>query len=469
MRRVRRTKIVCTLGPASDPPEVLRGMVRAGMDVARLNFSHGNRSEHARRVQAVRDAAKAEGKVLGVLLDIQGPKIRVGDLPSPVALPPGTRVRLAPEARCPPGAIPVTHETLAKDVQRGSTLLLDDGNLELRVTGTDGEQVEAEVVVGGVLKAHKSLNMPGAKLTLPALSSKDLEDVRFGLQLDVDLVAASFVRTTEDVAKVKALLLREELPPLLISKIERPEALDNLDAILRASDGVLVARGDMGVELPPEEVPLVQKDLIRRCNVAGLPVITATQMLESMMHAPRPTRAEASDVANAVWDGTDAVMLSGETAAGQYPVRAVEVMDRIVRRAEEAHLQQGARGRALAKPTVQDAIAHAACTTAEQLGSAAVVALTNSGSTARLVSKYRPTVPILGVTPIPRTAGQLQLMWGVLPLLVPRALREDQLLDACLAEGRERGWVRPGQTVVVTSGRLGVTGTTDHLRVVGVS
>ncbi|HEV8361823.1 MAG TPA: pyruvate kinase, partial [Candidatus Thermoplasmatota archaeon] len=326
---MRRTKIVCTLGPACASLDVLRAMVRAGMDVARVNFSHGTRPEQAQQVERVREAARLEGKPVAVLQDIQGPKVRVGALAEPRPLQVGQQVMLAPERAARGDAIPVTHTGLARDARPGKAILIDDGNLELRVLAVEGEEVRAEVVVGGLLKEHKSVNLPGQPLSLDALSSKDFEDVRYGLKLDVDFVAASFVRNPEDLGKVKALLLREELPAQVLAKIERAEALANLDAILALSDGALVARGDLGVELPPEDVPLIQKDLIRRCNVAGLPVITATQMLESMIHNPRPTRAEASDVANAVLDGTDAVMLSGETAIGAHPVRVVEVMDRI--------------------------------------------------------------------------------------------------------------------------------------------
>lgn len=441
-------------------------MVRAGMDVARINFSHGTRPEHAKQVENVRAAALAEGRPVAVLQDVQGPKVRVGELAQPLVLKRGDKVRFAPEARCPPGAIPCTHEKLAKDARPGGMLLLDDGNLEMRVLAIEGEVVAAEVVVGGLLKGHKSINLPGQPLSLDAVSSKDFEDIRFGLKLEVDLVAASFVRDPRDVAKVKALLAREELPIQVLAKVERAEALDNMDAILQASDGALVARGDLGVELPPEEVPHIQKDLIRRCNALGIPVITATQMLESMITNARPTRAEASDVANAVLDGTSAVMLSGETAVGAHPAHVIEVMDRIVRRAEAALLQRAEPWtRALPKATQADAIAHAAVQTAEQLGATCVIALTNSGGTARFVSKYRPRVPILGMTPIERAVGQLCLLWGVVPVKVPRFDREDELIAASLDAAKRLGLARPGDKVVVTSGQAGVTGTTDRLRV----
>jgi pyruvate kinase len=466
---VRRAKIVCTLGPASSDLPTLRAMVRAGMDVARINFSHGTRPDHAAQVERVREAAALEAKPVAVLQDIQGPKVRIGDLPAPLTLTAGARVRLAGAQQARGDVLPVTHAGLARDVRPGGAILIDDGNLELRVVTVEGDEVVAEVVVGGLLKEHKSVNMPGASLSLDALSSKDLEDVRFGLKLEVDLLAASFVRNQEDMAKVRALLMREELPVQVFAKIERAEAIGNLDAILARSDGALVARGDLGVELPPEDVPLIQKDLIRRCNVAGLAVITATQMLESMIHNPRPTRAEASDVANAVLDGTDAVMLSGETAVGAYPVRAIEVMDRIVRKAEQAAFERfHVRTRALARPTTADAIAHAAAETAEQVGARAIVALTNSGGTARFVSKYRPKTPILGCTPTPRALGQLGVLWGVVPLLVGRYPSEDTLLAGCWTLAKARGLLATGDVVVVTSGRLGVTGTTDRLRVMTV-
>lgn len=455
---------MCTLGPASNELPTLRAMVRAGMDVARINFSHGTRPEHAKQAELVRQAAQQEDRPLAVLQDIQGPKVRVGNLASPVELKEGQRVRLAPQGRAGPEAIPVTHDGLAGDARPGGTVLMDDGLLELRVLAIQGPEVECEVVTGGTLRSHKSVNLPGAKLGLDALSSKDLEDIRFGIKLEVDFIAASFVRGPRDIERVRQLLLREELPIQVVAKVERAEALENLDAIIAASDGVLVARGDLGVELPPEEVPHIQKDLIHRCNVAGVPVITATQMLESMVQRPRPTRAEASDVANAVLDGTSAVMLSAETATGAHPVRTVEVMDRIVRRAEAVALQEP-WSRALARSTIADAIAHAAVTTAEQLGARAIIALTNSGGTARFVSKYRPRMPVLGVTPIERTMGQLAMMWGVMPLKVPRHETEEELLQACFEAAKRRGLVQGGDTLVVTSGQLGVTGTTDRLRV----
>jgi pyruvate kinase len=463
----RRTKIVCTLGPASRDVAVLRAMVRAGMDVARINFSHGTRPDHARQVEAVRAAAQAEGKPIAVLQDIQGPKVRVGELREPLTLTKGQVVRFAPASRCPPGHIPSTHEAIAQDARVGGTLLLDDGNLELLVKAIAGEVVEAEVVQGGLLKSNKGINLPGQPLSLDAISTKDFEDIRFGIKLEVDIVAASFVRDPHDVGRVKAMLAREELPIQVLAKVERAEALDNLDAILQASDGALVARGDLGVELPPEEVPVVQKDLIRRCNVLGIPVITATQMLESMITNPRPTRAEATDVANAVWDGTGAVMLSGETAVGAHPTKVVEVMDRIVRRAESAQAAQGpdAGTRALHRSTQPDAIAHAAVTTAEHLGAKAIIALTNSGGTARAVSKYRPAVPILGVTPLDRAVGQLALLWGVVPFKVPRFDTHEELVAASLEGARRHGLVEAGDTVVVTSGQPGISGTTDRLRV----
>lgn len=431
------------------------------MDAARINFSHGTHAEHRKEAEAVRDAADAARKPVAIVEDIQGPKVRIGSLPEPRRLDAGSTATLGGGK----GSVPVTYEGLARDVRPGARILIDDGLIELRVLEVSGGAVRCEVVHGGMLTSHKGVNLPGCKLSLDSVTAKDRADVQAGVKLDVDYIAASFVRSPGDVQRVRELLMRDELPIQVLAKIETAEALDDLDAVLKASDGAIVARGDLGVELPPEEVPVAQKEIISAANRLGVPVVTATQMLESMIEKPRPTRAEASDVANAIFDGTGAVMLSGETAVGAHPVEAVRVMAKIIESAERAYFERFRQGVPAVRHTVADAIAHATVTTAHDLDAKAILCFTNSGGTAKLVSKYRPKTVIMGATPLDRTLRQLSLVWGIVPVKVPRARNEEELLATATAIAKEHGVVGKADLLVITSGQLGVTATTSHLRV----
>jgi pyruvate kinase len=462
---IRRTKIVCTIGPASRDEVTLRGMLAAGMDVARLNCSHGTRDEHAAVIAAVRRLAAQTGRTIAILLDLQGPKLRLG------AIPPGREARAGEELllaaaalheTLPPEVVPVQYESIAEEVRPGDQLFIDDGRIHLQVESAAGGLVRCRVLTGGPLRPHAGLNLPGVPLRTPALTDKDRQDVAFGLEQQVDYIALSFVRKPEDVRDLRTLVAGSETH--IIAKIEKQEAVDTFDGILAEADGVMVARGDLGVEIPLEEVPPTQKRIIARCNAAGKPVITATQMLESMVREARPTRAEASDVANAVWDGTDAVMLSGETAIGAHPVDVVATMARIVLAAERA-LEPRHPGPVRAQ-SITDAIAQATCEIAYELGVRAILTCTQSGFTARMVAKYRPAVPIIAVTPHAHTARRLALVWGVIPLLSPAFASTDEMVHAALEHVRRAGLAQPGDLVVVTAGvPVGIPGQTNLIQV----
>jgi len=465
-----RTKIVATLGPASATPERVLQLAGEGVSVFRINMAHGTREELPRRVKWIRDAAETLDRAIAVLADLAGPKIRVGDLPDPIELIEGRTVVFAPEAEADGEEIPSTYERLAHDVAPGNRILLDDGLMELVVEAVDGERVRCTVVQGGRLLPNKGLNLPGIRVSAPALTDKDKLDIEAAVEAGVDLIGLSFVQRPEDV-----LDLRERLPegPRIVAKIEKDVALDNLAAILDATDAVMVARGDLGVELPFEQVPVAQKRIIQMANRLHRPVITATQMLESMIESPRPTRAEASDVANALFDGTDAVMLSGETAAGRYPIEAVQAMRRIIREIEQtAAFDQGPKydvpldEPADGETPTEFAVAAATVQAARMVGAAAIVSLTRFGGTARLVSSYRPNVPILGVTHDERTYRQLALAWGVRPLLCPTAPAYDHMVGWARHWLLEKGVGQPGQRFVVTAGfPFHVSGSTNMLRV----
>ncbi len=459
----RKVKIVATIGPASDDEDVLGALVEAGLDVARLNFSHGTHEEHAARIARIRRIAATQGRSVGILQDLQGPKIRVGALPAPLQLTAGQQVYLYPEAdgtgtHRQEIAIPVDFPELFAAVQEGDRLLLDDGRLDLRVLKKDAAGLLAQVVVGGTLLSHKGINLPGVRLRIPAFTEKDEADLAFGLEHQVDAVAISFVRSVHDVILVRHALKRllrgrEQRLPLLIAKLERPEALNELDDILDMVDGVMVARGDLGVEMPPEQVPVLQKRIIQTANRKAKLVITATQMLESMIHNPLPTRAEASDVANAVFDGTDAVMLSAETAAGDYPVEALRMMGRIVREAEAHFFEWGAPQQVAGLGDSDPAsMARAAHELAHDRDVAAVAVFTMQGTTAWLMSKVRPRVPILAFTPDETTYRRLSFLWGVRPQLVPFARTLEEMLthvDTAMVRDRQ---VSIGQQVVLVCG-----------------
>ena len=459
----RRSKIVCTLGPATDAPRVLAGMVAAGMDVARLNFSHGSAPEHRARAEAVRGAARRAGRNVAILQDLQGPKLRLGAFAQGrVELEAGATVLLAtrPGVVGSPRVIPVPLPSLARDCRVGDPVLLDDGRVRLRVRGRRGRDVEAEVEIGGPLSDHKGVSLPGSTGSIPAFTPKDRRDAALGRQLGVDLVAISFVRTARDVERA-----RRHLGPgtPLIAKMEKPEAIENLQAIVRTADGIMVARGDLGVELPLERVPGIQKRLVREANLLGRPCIVATEMLESMIQSPRPTRAEVSDVAIAVLDGADAVMLSAETAVGQDPVAAVATMARIV---EEAERSVAARVRPQLDAEISPGTAAAAVEAARSVGARVVVAYTESGYTARLLAAFRPPMPILALTPNERVVHQLALAWGVDAHRVPRVRSADAVMSRARAEVQRRGLAARGERMAIVAGvPLNQPGNTNLLTV----
>ncbi len=453
---MRRTKIVATLGPASSDAAAVRALVEAGLDVARLNFSHGTHDEHASLFAIVREVAAELGRPVAVLADLQGPKIRVGRIEGgAVAIEAGAEFFLTTEdAPGSPREVSTTYAALPDDVRPGDRILLDDGALELSVAGVEGHRVRCQVVLGGVLGEHKGINLPGVAVSAPALTEKDREDLAFALDLGVDYVALSFVRKADDVREIKDAMTAHGRSVPVVTKIEKPEALDELDAILLETDAVMIARGDLGVETPLEQVPLVQKHIIARAHHFSVPAITATQMLQSMVSAPRPTRAEASDVANAILDDTDAVMLSGETAAGRYPVEAVRVMDRIARAAEAEALGSRPFVDTIHTSTtpIANTIASCACEAAHDIDARGVVVFTRSGATARLVSLYRSARPVVAVTPCLETFRRMALYWGVEPLLSPQLGSGADMVRAADRAARRMPGCRNGDVVAVTSG-----------------
>lgn len=464
-----RTKIVCTLGPSSDDEATIRAFVEAGMAVARINFSHGSYDDHARRIGLVRQAAAGAGRVVAVLADLQGPKLRVGALPPEgVALVEGQTVILSSQE--PPTAtdIPLPHPEVIRDVRSGDRILLDDGLLELKVIDHNAISLRALVVTGGVLTSRKGLSLPHTSLKLPSVTAKDQADAAFALEQEVDYFALSFVRGADDVWRLRDWLQGRGASTPIIAKIEKPEALDCIDEILAVSDGLMVARGDLGVEAPAEEVPIAQKQIIRACNAAGKPAITATQMLDSMIRNPRPTRAEASDVANAILDGSDAIMLSGETAMGRYPLAAVQTMARIAAVTEQ-HIPYGdwlRRAMDAQSRGVTDAISQTACEIAAELGAAAIITSTMTGSTARQIACHRPVTPIIAPTPSPRACRQLALVWGVQPLLVDQFADTDTMICTAVEAARAKGLVRDGDLAIITAGvPVGGAGLTNMIKV----
>jgi len=467
---LRKAKIVCTIGPASESVEVLKKLIQAGMNVARLNFSHGTHEEHAMRIANIRRAAEEVGKPVAILLDTKGPEIRTGVLASDsVELEEGKRIVLtAEEVAGTAERVSITYGELCKDVKPGDTILIDDGLIGLTVEEVRGSDIVCQIRNGGTLKSRKGVNVPGVKINLPGITEKDAQDIVFGIRQGVDFIAASFVRKASDILEIRHILEQHDASIDIIAKIENQEGVDNVDEILDVSDGLMVARGDLGVEIPAEEVPLVQKKLIKKCNERAKPVITATQMLDSMQRNPRPTRAEASDVANAIFDGTDAIMLSGETAAGKYPVESVLTMDRIAVRAEQELnyreiLYQNAR---LKQVTITDAISQAVANAALDLDAAAIITATESGHTARMVSKFRPRAPIVAVTPHPRVIRRLALVNGVYPLLGKIANTTDEMLEMSVQEALHNGYVRHGDLVVITAGvPVREVGTTNLMKI----
>ena len=464
-----RTKIVCTIGPASRAPDVLRRLIEQGMDVARLNFSHGTRAEHGKVIEAIRRLATQHAHPIAILQDLSGPKVRIGEIAAgTVTIEPGARLTLT--ARQVPGdshVVTVTYKGLPAEVQPGDTILLNDGALELEVVDAVGEDVVCQVKVGGPLSSHKGVNLPSRSIKAPSLTDKDREDLVFGIRHGVDYAALSFVRTASDVLEARRFMeqLGDAVP--LIAKIEKHEALGNIDEIIEVADGIMVARGDLGVETPLERVPLAQKMLIEKANRAGKPVITATHMLHSMVHNPRPTRAEVTDVANAILDGTDAVMLSEETAMGAYPAEAVAIMDRIAHEVESSpqHRAQAKRHQDAGIRDIPDAVSRAACTLAEDIDAAAIVAFTRSGVTVRMIAKYRPDLHILALTPLEGTCRHLALVWGVVPILCPPMNDTDEIVGQALAAVLNSGLVQKGQQVVIVAGvPPGMPGSTNMVK-----
>lgn len=466
-----RTKIVATIGPATAAVDKVHALAELGVDIVRLNFAHGSHESHAQVIRWVREAADAVGKPMAILADLGGPKIRIGALPEPINLNDKNTVCLAPEEVATGEEIPTTYAALADDVQVGDRVLLDDGIMELRVLEIDRPRVWCRVLRGGLLKRHKGMNLPGVRVSAPALTDKDIADLAFAESMDVDYIGLSFVQSPDDIRDLRSRITSKAL---IVAKIEKDTALENIEPILALTDAVMVARGDLGVELPFEQVPIAQKRIIQLANLYGRPVITATQMLESMIEYPRPTRAEASDVANALFDGTDAVMLSGETAAGKYPFLAVEAMVRIAGEIERtAAFEEGPkydvpmmhRLRIGATPT-EHAIAAATVEAVRLLGAPAVVTFTTSGGTTRLVSSYRPPVPILGVTDRNKTWRQLSLVWGVHPVMCETEVSYDNMLKTARDYLLRERIAQPGQRIVVTAGvPFHVAGTTNMLRI----
>lgn len=467
---LRRTKIVATIGPATQDPDVLRSLIEAGASTLRLNFSHGTHSDHQRSIRLIRQISFELNQPVGILQDLQGPKIRLGRFEDgSIQLRKGDPFTLTSRSLMGTQAISsITYEPLAREVPVGSTILLDDGRVEMKVESLDQEQGElhCRVVVGGILSNNKGVNFPGVYLSIKALTDKDRKDLVFGLNQGVDWVALSFVRNPQDVLEIKELIANAGKRVPVIVKIEKHEAIEQMDAILSLSDGVMVARGDLGVELPPEDVPILQKRLITTANRLGIPVITATQMLDSMASNPRPTRAEVSDVANAILDGTDAVMLSNETAVGKYPVEAVATMARVALRTEQEKMAREIREVVGAPHSIPNAISHAVARISSQLNASAIMTLTKTGATARNVSKFRPQTPILAVTPHVDVSRQLQLVWGVRPLVVLDLPSASQTFQSAMNVAQEKGFLREGDLVVMTAGTLqGVPGSTDLIKV----
>ena len=468
---MRKTKIVCTLGPATNDVEIMKQLIQNGMDAARINFSHGTYETHAETIAKLKQAREELNAPIPLILDTKGPEIRVKTFKE-------DKVRLEEDAtftlttRDVEGdvnIVSVTYADLPKDVHRGSRILIDDGLIELKVEDITETDVVCKVVNGGVVKSRKGVNLPGVEVNLPSLMEKDIEDLKLGVENVFDIVAASFIRSAEDVLKIRRVLEENGGGQMhIISKIENQQGVENIDKILEASDGIMVARGDLGVEIPPEEVPLVQKILIAKANCIGKPVITATQMLESMVHSPRPTRAEANDVANAIFDGSDAIMLSGETAAGAYPLEAVATMARIALKAESAvdYAAKLANTTEPARVNITNAISMAACATAAELKTAAITTVTKSGFTARMISRYRPACPLIASTSDETVWRQMNLIWGCKPMLYTGELPRGGVFDTALEIAVKSGLLKNGDTVVSALGMpLGFSGATNTLRV----
>ncbi len=470
---MRRTKIVCTIGPASDRKSVLKKLVKAGLNVARLNFSHGTHEEHKKRIETIKEVEKNLNEPIGIMLDTRGPEIRTGKMKdNAVKLEQGESLEVVSgDVEGTSEKISITYSGLAEDIVVGQKILLADGLIELKVKEIRDGVISCKVLNGGILGSNKGVNVPGVKVNLSSLTDKDTEDIIFGIKNGIHFIAASFVRKASDVIEIRKLLEEEWAHNIkIIAKIENQEAVNNIDSIIEVADGVMVARGDLGVEMPTEKIPIIQKKIISKCNKAAKPVITATQLLDSMIRNPRPTRAEATDVANAIFDGTDATMLSGESAIGDYPVEAVKTMDRIAKETEKSdsyreifHNRIKTRKNA---DTVTEAISFASCEAAADLGASAIITATGSGYTARMVSKNRSLTPIIAVTPNDIVRHTLTLIWGVYPLLVATSNSTDEMMDNAVEVALSSGLVNDGDLVTLTAGvPVGISGTTNLIQI----
>lgn len=470
---MRKTKIICTIGPASESEERLRELMLAGMNVARFNFSHGTHEEQKAKYERVLKVRKELGLPVATMLDTKGPEIRLRDFEGgKVELKAGETFTLTTEEIMGTAQrATISYKNLKNDISVGTTLLIDDGLIELEVEKISGEDIICRVINGGFVSNHKGVNVPGAILSMPYISDADMEDILFGIKEGYELIAASFVRSKEDIYELRKILQEHGSDMKIIAKIENMQGIENLEEILEASDGIMVARGDMGVEIPMEEVPVLQKKMIKMANAQGKHVITATQMLESMINHPRPTRAEATDIANAIYDGTTAIMLSGESAAGKYPVEAVKTMARIAESAEKdidyrSRMRRNDEGD---KSEITNAIAYATCSAAMDLNAAAIITVTMSGYTAEAISRFKPSCPIIGCAVNERVCDQLNLLWGVNPLLIKKEESSEELFADAVTAAKEAGYVNTGDIVVITAGvPLGITGTTNMIHVVEV-
>lgn len=471
MREIRKTKIVCTLGPSTDKGDVLRQLMQEGMNVARFNFSHGSHEEQKARLDKLVALREELDLPVAALLDTKGPEIRLKELKGGKAeLKEGQLFTLAlGDFVGDASRVAITYEDLHNDVKAGDRILIDDGLIEMKVVHLDGTDIVCEVINGGMISNKKGVNVPNVELSMPFISETDYSDIVFGIKNGFDFIAASFTRTADDILQIRKILEEHDCKSVnIIAKIENKQGVDNIDDIIRVSDGIMVARGDMGVEIPMEDVPVIQKILIEKVYKAGKQVITATQMLDSMMKHPRPTRAEATDVANAVYDGTSAIMLSGETAAGDYPVEALQTMVKIASRTEQDinYMSRLKKRSILTNPDITNAIAHATCTTAMDLNASAIITVSNSGRTARMVSKYRPACPIIGCSVNKDVCRKMSLSWGVTPLLVELKHNSDELFDHAVDKAEEMGLIKQGEIVVLTAGvPLGISGTTNMIKV----
>jgi pyruvate kinase len=462
----RRTKIVATIGPASGSKEMIESLIRAGMDGARLNFSHGSHEDHAARAKVIREKQEEVRRPVALIADLQGPKLRIGDLAEPIVLERGQDVVVAGGKESTNGRLPVSPSVIGEVLRPGHEVLIDDGHVRLLVRDVRAGEATCTVIVGGPVTSHKGVNLPGVPVPIPSLTRKDTDDLEFALGLGVDFVALSFVRSAADVRDLKGLIAQADSHAHVIAKIEKAEAVDCLDEILQEADAVMVARGDLGVEIGPASVPLLQKRIIQRALDRGKPVITATQMLESMLHQPEPTRAEASDVANAVLDGTSAVMLSGETAMGEYPVEAVSYMDRIARAVEPSLGYRHQLPEAGEQPTIGEAMSNAACDLAEALGAKAIVVPTFTGRTASVVARLRPRRPILGCSHHQYALQHMAIEWGITPWGIPETSDVEELWSTSLDAIRESGLVEEGDRVVITAGTaVNIPGSTNVIKV----